>query len=778
MTYHFAGFCLSTRRQCLYRDGTEISLSTKLYHLLLAFLQQPDIVLTKSDITRAAWPGQIVTDAAIAKQIQRLRELLNDTDRKVPLIETHRGMGYRLTCTVTPDYQPSVVNVGVLGGNRAWPRLAMALLALVIVAGWLALDSGVVRSTASTSAASTASTAATLTLQPVAGDASMLTEGAAEYFAMQLGAAADIAPVIALDGDPAHIADLASLKLTRSRSGPVAAIHLSHEGNAYTLTVSFRNRDEKNRGAFTEDSIAEVLERGVQWLRREVDSPVEAASPAPQRYALTSYFKGLATTGAGHTCERAMDYFRAAVTNDPDFHHAHLRLARCERMLGRSHKAAAIAAALLANALQADPNLLLEARLLAARAQYDLGNSAEARRYLKDLDPQSMSDNRPLQRLKVLAALTMLAQLDGDVGRAEALNQERLALAQAHYPLESYLTKIHLDLAGVYLETGQHKALAQHAEKARSLAEETGDGEMLIASYRYLAGSYFRNGDMDAAVQLALAARPIIDQTQSAISKAYFIQFSAMALNLRGLFEVGREYTESLRELSETSANPMYGAIADFTVMHRLYVQGAFAEAHALASSTRSRLEDGTGAHAAIPVALSFEAIAAARSGPIGEAAALVDVLETRYPGNPALLAPRLRARGHIAARGGRVQEGVELLRQAEARYRDTGSASVANYVAYELMELRLGSEPTPPWDDIARLSSLSDFDYPLALLQARAHAAEGNYIGATAALEEARLRGNDLWSDRNQLLLEEYRSVVTMADARVKDGLDPGEVR
>lgn len=770
LQYRFAGFSLSTRRQCLHRDGDEIPLSTKLYHLLLAFLEQPDTVLTKADITSAAWPGQIVTDAAIAKQMQRLRQLLDDTEREVPLIETHRGIGYRLTCAVTTEHQQPAGNAEAAKRQRHFPRLAVAALLLVTVGGWLGLDSPDSRSTAARP------DAATLALQPVTDDDSLLTEGATEYFAAKLGAKAEIAPVFTLEGEPAYGADLASLHLASSRSGSVAAINLALEEGDYALTVSLRDKGQKKRVAFNGNSVADVLERGADWLRTELGSLDAADSPSPDNYALASYFAGLAATGSGHTCERAMEYYRAAVTRDPGFHRARLRLARCERVLGRPHEAAAIASALLAEGERATPELLLEARLVAARAHRDLGNAEEARRYLEAVAPGG-AETPPLTRLQTLAALTFLARLDGDTGRAIALNRERLALARNHYPLAPYLTEIHLALADDYLATGEHESLLSHAQEARTLAEESGNADALIASYRYLASSYFRNGDMDAAVQLALAARPLIKQTRSVTAKAYFLQFSTMALNLRGLFDTARDYTEALRALSEESSDPMYGAIADLTVMHRLYVQGAYAQAHALASSTRARLEVGTSAHAAIPLALSFEAIAASRNAPLPEAMRLVEAMASRYPDNPAVRVSGLRARGHIAAREGRVQDGVQMLRQAEALYRDTGMTSVANYVAYELAELRLASEPAPPWNDIERLSALADFDYPLAHLRARAHAAEGNYLGATTALEEARLRGNDLWTDRDQLLLEEYRSVLAMVDAGAGDEHSPGDI-
>ena len=136
--------------------------------------------------------------------------------------------------------------------------------------------------------------------------------------------------------------------------------------------------------------------------------------------------------------------------------------------------------------------------------------------------------------------MTLLARLQGDLERTEALGLEHLTLAETHYPQPAYLADLHLKLAAVYLAKGQHDPLRRHAEAARSLAEETGDVDTLMGSYRYLASSYFRDGELDAAVQLALAARPTLDRSTDVPAKAYFLQFSALALNLRGLFEPAR----------------------------------------------------------------------------------------------------------------------------------------------------------------------------------------------------------------------------------------------
>ena len=767
LAYRFADCRLLASRQCLERAGVEVPLTTKLYHLLLAFLTHPGQVLDKATIVEAVWPRQVVTDAALAKQMQRLRDALGDGDRDPALLETHRGRGYRLTCAVTVEYAGEPQPARAPTGRGSAARLALA------VAIVLAFGLGLSALIADRQPARAAPDAA-LALLPVTAGESALSEGAAEYLGARLGPGAAIAPTLELadDSAPGRAAELVGLRLAEGRGGAVAALQLRRTDDGYRLWINLRSPAGASSVALADSSVATLLERGADWVQERTGAaPSEGPPPTADAFALASYFEGLAAAGDGSHCDRSADFFRAALASDPAFQRAQLRLARCERLHGQPHRATAIAKALLApGAPTADAGIALEARLLAARAQLELGDRRRAQEHLAAAQGLAEDAVQPLQRLSALAALALLAELDGDGDRARALREGQLALAKREYPLPGYLAAIHLDLAAGALAAADHDTLHHHARAARSLAEEHGDLETLVRSYRYLATSYYRHSDLDAAVQLALGARPLLDRVRAAEAKGFFMQFAALSLNLQGHLAEARAYTAALRELAASSANPMYGAIADLTVMHRLYVQGRFAEAHALAASTRARLEGEGGLHAAVPLALSFEALAAARGAKPETAAALLARLADRYGAMDDIRAAVQRAQGHLLARSGRAAEGIALLRRAETGYRDTGMGIVADYVGYEIVEWRLATEDTPPWDDLERLATRDASTYQLSRLQARAHARAENQLAATAALEEAKLRGNELWSGEDQLLLERYRAGMAVADAHEPD--------
>jgi hypothetical protein len=116
------------------------------------------------------------------------------------------------------------------------------------------------------------------------------------------------------------------------------------------------------------------------------------------------------------------------------------------------------------------------------------------------------------------------------------------------------------------------------------------------------------------------------------------------------------------------------------------------------------------------------------------------------------------RARGHIAVRQGRVEEGLELLAAAEQSIRATRQQAVANYIGYEILEILLQYPELPHQPVLDRLERHTDYDYHFYKLKAQFQAREGNFMDAVMLMEENRLRANQLWRPEDQLLLESWR--------------------
>lgn len=89
---------VDVERASVTRDGKELFLSALEYRLLLAFVNNPGIVLTRSRLLEEIWDaaGDYVTDNTLTVYVKRLREKLGDDPTEPTLILTVRGIGYKM----------------------------------------------------------------------------------------------------------------------------------------------------------------------------------------------------------------------------------------------------------------------------------------------------------------------------------------------------------------------------------------------------------------------------------------------------------------------------------------------------------------------------------------------------------------------------------------------------------------------------------------------------------------------------------------------------------
>lgn len=79
------------------KAGQEVLLSALEYRLLLIFLNNQGIVLSRNKLLEEIWDvaGEYVNDNTLTVYIKRLREKIETDPQKPQLIRTIRGMGYR-----------------------------------------------------------------------------------------------------------------------------------------------------------------------------------------------------------------------------------------------------------------------------------------------------------------------------------------------------------------------------------------------------------------------------------------------------------------------------------------------------------------------------------------------------------------------------------------------------------------------------------------------------------------------------------------------------------
>ncbi len=82
----------------VHKNGAEVYLSALEYRLLLVFLNNRGMVLSRSKLLESIWDiaGEFVNDNTLTVYIKRLREKIEDDPQNATIIRTVRGIGYKV----------------------------------------------------------------------------------------------------------------------------------------------------------------------------------------------------------------------------------------------------------------------------------------------------------------------------------------------------------------------------------------------------------------------------------------------------------------------------------------------------------------------------------------------------------------------------------------------------------------------------------------------------------------------------------------------------------
>lgn len=94
-TYEFGNFVLDPSEKTLLANGSPVHLALKEIETLLVLVEHNDHALSKDEMISAIWPDSFVEEGNLAKQISRLRKVLNQNGHQY--IETLPKRGYRFS---------------------------------------------------------------------------------------------------------------------------------------------------------------------------------------------------------------------------------------------------------------------------------------------------------------------------------------------------------------------------------------------------------------------------------------------------------------------------------------------------------------------------------------------------------------------------------------------------------------------------------------------------------------------------------------------------------
>ncbi|MBV8373431.1 MAG: winged helix-turn-helix domain-containing protein [Candidatus Eremiobacteraeota bacterium] len=137
--YEFGPFHLDADRLLLLDRGTPVALGPKVVETLLALIEHPGDVLTKSALLDRIWPEGYVDEANLAQNVYVLRKVLRGR-WNVEAIETIPRRGYRFIAEVRQrgvlPSQPATIAMPAQPRRRhLWQFAVVSMLAIVVAGG-------------------------------------------------------------------------------------------------------------------------------------------------------------------------------------------------------------------------------------------------------------------------------------------------------------------------------------------------------------------------------------------------------------------------------------------------------------------------------------------------------------------------------------------------------------------------------------------------------------------------------------------------------------------
>jgi DNA-binding winged helix-turn-helix (wHTH) protein/tetratricopeptide (TPR) repeat protein len=763
--YRFGHFRINPSQQVLIKNEQKIVIGTKPYYLLMVFLKNHGKILKKDEIIEAVWPGQIVTDAALTKQIVRLRKLIEDTDSSSPMIETHRGVGYRFAGNVELYEMQGAHDDGIKNPQRSVPWIPV-LLSLLFLVGlhWILTDKQQTHLEPENKSISI-----NLALIPADDSQKWFNSSGLDYLS---GLLQKNPGINSINPRPQWYKNQQSeklaIELTSNKNINYAAIiGIILLDNQFIATVKLRNHENVLASEkISSNSISELLVKINNWFTTVLSAHEKISIVntnellTDDNYALESYLQGLFQQANDGNQQKASDYFQSAVNKDEEFLDAWIKLLETHVHLAHFEQAISIAENIL---LKFKPRLLdshyITIHYLIAFSQFRLRDEEKAQASLQKSINHIDQTSNPYLKLAGLKSLYLLSYLQRDWKKAETFALQRISLAKEYYPFEDYLAGVYLSLSEVVSYQLRFEESKSHLYQAMSYYEISNDSNGMITALAGLNQLNISLNDIDEGVLLTEKASAYLNTATNPDKVLYFLMNSSMILNLRGLFDRADEYIKRIQNIASELNSPLYQVIGDLMKLHQYYVQNRFTQSKNYVQSMLATFENNPEMKADLSQVYLFDMLISSRVDEGEVALEKYNKYIQKFPHLQQQFANELkRALGHIYTNTGKLQEGIRLLEEAETAYRNSFQLHVANYVGYEILEIMLDHPEIDHLKALERLEANSEYDYLFTKLKAGFLAREGKHFEAAVHMSENKQKANQLWSEADQLLLEDYQ--------------------
>ena len=396
--YEFLEFRLDVQERLLLKDGAAVSITPKIFDMLLLFLENPNRLLGKDEIMRTVWPDTHIDEATLTRTISELRKTLGQTAGEANLVQTVPKRGYRFVAPVATASVPQLNDHVAVPGHEQPRKTSLRNFRSVAILG--ALFAGTLLVLAGVWAfeiSRTSPVSQSVAVLPfkhlgTSGSDQFLEVGIADTLITRLSSvpALNVRPASAVrrysdpDQDPAAVGRI--LKVDTVLDGSVqtmldkirVTLRLIRARDGKPLWAATLDGDSRDLFSL-QDSVSQEVARALKLQLSPNEKDLFVKRSTDDSGAYRSYLKGRFFLGkrSPEGYEKAIDYFQEATRADPSYALAYAGLADAYLLLqgdglqnpqGATPKARAAAE----KALQLDPALGAAHNSLAAIAEdYD-----------------------------------------------------------------------------------------------------------------------------------------------------------------------------------------------------------------------------------------------------------------------------------------------------------------------------------------------------------------------------------------------------------------------
>lgn len=765
--YRFADFKISRSQQVLMQGNEKIVIGTKAYYLLLTFLENHGHILKKDDIINAVWPGQIVTDTALTKQIVRLRRLIGDQDGENPMIETHRGVGYRFAIPVEsrevahsatlikPERTKSLLKV-------KWVIAIFALFSLIYLISQTNLAD-------SSKEIKTFYAGVGLAIIPTSNKQDWLNRGGLNYLSQVLE---KNRLIYTIKPRPEWYQKIETDKLaveisSHNKINYALLVGIDKTENQLTADVKLRTLKQViAKDELRANNISELMMKINNWVGKNLlaDKKINEfylENPlSKDNYAMESYLQGVYYQEFNND-KKANEFYQVAVNKDKDFIQAWIQLADTEQRMGQTKKAISIAEnTLLKFKKNLDIKQLIKLNYIIGYAYYFQRDYEKAKSFLSKSTQYITETENPLIKMTAYDALGGLAFMQQNWQKSEEYTLARIAIAKDYYPFPNYMAAMDLILAETYgmeLKLEQSKS---HLYSAIEYYEKVNDAKGMIRALVSLLTIDLFQSQYDEGVALINKSGIYLENVNNPHMAFMFMEKAIYILNLRGYFNQSNAYLHKMYEIAAQTGNPMNQLSIEQLNIHKYYVQDNFIQAKNHVDAMGKLYDTQPALLPSKPLYYLVDLLISSRLNTGTDAYEKYQKYIKEQPNlkDSDTSAMLERALGHIYINLGNIQKGMDYLKQAEELNLKKKDLYSANYIAFEILEIMLMHPEMDYKVTMARLSSRTSYDYKFFKLKAQFMAREGDFFNAAILMSENKQKANQLWTASDQLLLEDYQ--------------------